>query len=146
MIALTRSTALAFVFFMAALEPAHAEMHEVLMLNRGESGVMVFEPALLRISPGDTVKFVAADNGHNSESIDGMTPTGGITWQANINEEGEITFEAEGVYGYKCRPHYGMGMVGLIVVGTDPTNVTAAQEIRQPGKAKSMFEQLFSLL
>jgi ribulose 1,5-bisphosphate synthetase/thiazole synthase len=39
-----------------------------------------------------------------------------------------------------------MGMVGLIVVGTDPTNVTAAQEIRQPGKAKSVFEQLLSQL
>ena len=38
---------------------------EVKMLNKGTEGVMVFEPALVKINPGDTVKFVASDKGHN---------------------------------------------------------------------------------
>ena len=37
---------------------------EVKMLNKGAEGMMVFEPALVKIAPGDTVKFVATDNGH----------------------------------------------------------------------------------
>ena len=35
------------------------------------------------------------------------------------------TIDKPGVYGFKCKPHYGMGMVGLIVVG-EPVNKTAA--------------------
>jgi hypothetical protein len=36
--------------------------------------MMVFEPALVKIEPGDTVKFVAADKGRNAETIKGMPP------------------------------------------------------------------------
>ena len=44
----------------AVLAPsqAFAAEHEVHMLNKGETGTMVFEPALIRIAAGDTVKFV----------------------------------------------------------------------------------------
>lgn len=53
-----------------------AEVHEVRMLNRNESGSMVYEPAVLRVAPGDSVRFVAASSGHNAASIDGMLPRG----------------------------------------------------------------------
>ena len=53
---------------------AFAAEVEVKMLNKGTEGMMVFEPALVTIEPGDTVKFVAADKGHNAESIKGMLP------------------------------------------------------------------------
>ncbi len=37
------------------------------MLNKGlDGGIMVFEPTLVQIEPGDTVKFVAADKGHKA--------------------------------------------------------------------------------
>ena len=43
---------------------------EVKLLNKGSDGaVMVFEPALVKIAPGDSVKFVSTDKGHNAESI-----------------------------------------------------------------------------
>ena len=124
---------------------AQAAEVEVKMLNKGAEGVMVFEPALVKIAPGDTVRFVAADKGHNAESIDGMLPEGGQTFVGKINEELAITFEKPGVYGYKCKPHYGMGMVGLVVVG-DPTNLDAAKEAKHPGKAKQAFANLFDKL
>ena len=44
------------------------------MLNKGAEGAMVFEPALVKVAPGDTVKFVATDKGHNAETIKGMLP------------------------------------------------------------------------
>jgi pseudoazurin len=48
----------------------------------------------------------------------------------------------EGVYGVKCAPHYGMGMVALIVVGK-PVNLDAAEAVKQTGKAKTVFAELF---
>ncbi|SCZ13684.1 pseudoazurin [Microvirga guangxiensis] len=124
---------------------AQAAEVEVKMLNKGTDGVMVFEPALVKINPGDTVKFLASDKGHNVEIIDGMLPEGGEKFVGKINEELAITFDKPGVYGYKCKPHYGMGMVGMIVVG-DASNVDQAKEAKHPGKAKQAFANLFDKL
>lgn len=118
---------------------------EVKMLNKGSDGVMVFEPALVKINPGDTVKFLASDKGHNAEIVDGMLPAGGRAFVGKINEELSITFDKAGVYGYKCKPHYGMGMVGMIVVG-EASNVDQAKEAKHPGKAKQAFANLFDKL
>jgi len=118
---------------------------EVKMLNKGSDGVMVFEPALVKINPGDTVKFLASDKGHNAEIVDGMLPAGGRAFVGKINEELSITFDKAGVYGYKCKPHYGMGMVGMIVVG-EPANVDQAKTASHPGKAKQVFSALFDKL
>ena len=51
---------------------AGAETVEIKMLNRGEAGAMVFEPAFVKVEAGDVIKFVPTDKGHNAESIDGM--------------------------------------------------------------------------
>lgn len=54
--------------------PALAADFEVHMLNKGKDGVMVFEPASLKIAAGDTVTFIPTDKGHNVETIKGMVP------------------------------------------------------------------------
>jgi pseudoazurin len=130
---------------LGAAGAANAAEVEVKMLNKGAEGVMVFEPAFVKINPGDTVKFVASDKGHNVETIDAMVPEGGQKFVGKINEELAITFDKPGVYGYKCKPHYGMGMVGMIVVG-EPTNVDQAKAANHPGKAKQTFATLFDKL
>ena len=43
----------------------------------------------------------------------------------------------------KCVPHYGLGMVALIVVG-NPTNLEQAKTVKQPGKAKAAFADLLA--
>ena len=48
--------------------------HTVKMLNSGDGGMMIFEPAVLKVSVGDTVHFKATDAAHNSASIEGMIP------------------------------------------------------------------------
>ena len=118
---------------------------EVKMLDKSAEGAMVFEPALLKIEPGDTVKFRAVNKGHNVETIKGMLPEGAKPFTGKINEELAITFDKPGVYGVKCLPHYGMGMVGLIVVGT-PSNQTEAMTVTHPGKAKHVMTALFGKL
>ena len=42
-------------------------------------------------------------------------------------------------------PHYGLGMVGLIVVG-NPGNVAEAKAVNQIGRAKAAFSELFAKL
>jgi len=119
-----------------------AAEHEVKMLNVGETGRMVFEPALLEIAPGDTVTFVATDPGHNAESIKDLIPEGATAFKGKLGETISVTFDVEGVYAYKCAPHLGMGMVGLIVVGENPANLEAIAEARMPGKARDIFDGL----
>ena len=125
--------------------PAGAAEFEVKMLNKGAEGAMVFEPSLLKIAPGDSVKFLAADKMHNAESIAGMIPEGEKKFAGKINEEITVTFERPGIYGIKCLPHYGMGMVAMVVVGT-PTNEEQAKAVTHPGRAKQIFANLFSKL
>lgn len=119
---------------------ASAETFEVQMLNRGEAGTMVYEPAFLRIAPGDTVKFLASDKGHNAESIDAMMPEGAEAFKGKINEEIEVTLDTEGVYGVRCKPHYAMGMVMLIAVGDADAVPDSYFEGRIPPNAKKRFE------
>jgi pseudoazurin len=119
---------------------ASAAEHEVKMLNSGETGRMVFEPAFLQIEPGDTVTFLATDPGHNAESIKDLIPEGATAFKGKLGETILVTFDVEGAYAYKCAPHVGMGMVGMIVVGDHPANLDAIAEARLPAKAKALFD------
>ena len=140
-----RKSAIFLAAVAATLIPAIAGAAEieVKMLNKGEKGAMVFEPDLIRAAPGDTIKFVPTDKGHNAESIKGMLPEGVEAFKSKMNEEFVLTVEKDGVYGVKCAPHYGMGMVALIVAG-EPGNVDEAKTAKHPGKAKKVFEELLA--
>ena len=48
---------------------ADAAEFEVMMLNKGEKGAMVFQPDHIKAAPGDTIRFVPTDKGHNVETI-----------------------------------------------------------------------------
>ena len=110
-----------------------AAEHEVKMLNQSDEGIMAFEPGFLKVEPGDTVKFLATDAGHNSASY--STPEGGSTWKGAINEEVTIQFDKEGVYLYVCDPHTAMAMVGVIQVG-NASNKAEAEKSAQELTAK----------
>lgn len=129
---------------LALAAPAMAAEHTVKMLNRGEAGMMVFEPAYLEVAPGDTVVFEPTDKSHNAETIPGMLPEGAEPFKGKLNQEISVTFDEEGVYGYKCMPHYAMGMVGVVVVGDSAENVEEAKAVKQPGKAKKVMAELLS--
>ena len=99
------------------VELSSGSEHEVKMLNSGPGGTMIFEPAVIKISKGDTVHFKATDLAHNSVSINGMVPDGAETWAGALSEEISVTLNTEGVYVYQCDPHVAMAMVGVIQVG-----------------------------
>ena len=111
--------------------------YTVKMLNQGAGGVMIFEPAVLKINKGDTVNFVATDAAHNSASLPGMIPAGALTWTSELSKDISITFDIEGLYAYQCTPHSVMAMVGVIQVGDNPANLN--QVLSQAESMKAMF-------
>ena len=118
------------------------------MLNKGldnPKNKMLFSPKILQINAGDTVRFIAADKGHNSESTNGMIPKGAEKWKGKLNKDVEITLGVPGFYGYQCKPHANMGMIGLIVVEGDGkmNNLEAAQGVKHRGKAKKSWKSLW---
>lgn len=124
---------------------ALAANYQVRMLNKGPDGKMMeFDPAFLKIAPNDSVTFVPTDRGHSSESIRGMTPDGAQPWKGGISQKITVTFTKPGVYGYKCLPHFALGMVGLIEVGSNPTNLDAARSIKLPPRAERRMKELFT--
>ena len=102
---------------------AHAAEHEIKMLDIGsDKAPMVFEPAVLKIAPGDTVTFIPTNKGHNVESK--LIPDGAEAFKSELDEKYSVKLDKEGVYIYVCPPHSMMNMVGVIQVG-EATNMDA---------------------
>ena len=98
--------------------PAFAAEHVVNMLNKGADGsAMVFEPSFVRAAIGDTVKFVPVDKGHFAVPLPGFWPKDVPEVKGKVNQEFVVTLDKEGIYGFKCTPHYAMGMIALVQVG-----------------------------
>ena len=129
---------------MMAASPSLAANHTVRMLSSGPSGAMVFSPSLIRVAPGDTVTFVPTHPTHNAESIAGMVPAGATPFRGAMSRPVTVTFTRAGVYGYKCTPHFGMGMVGVVVVGNNPSNLAAARQAALPGRARQVMGNLLA--
>jgi pseudoazurin len=94
---------------------------------------MVFEPAFVKAMPGDTVRFLPTDPGHNAETIPTMLPAGVASSKGAVNTAFVLKVSAPGLYGIKCQPHYAMGMIALVQVGDGPSpNLTAAKAAKLP--------------
>ena len=106
----------------AKVQLSEGSEHTVKMLNNGAGGQMIFEPAVLKVSLGDTIHFKATDAAHNSASIDGMVPSGAKPWAGALSQDISVVMDTEGVYVYQCDPHVMMAMVGVIQVG-EATNL-----------------------
>ena len=116
------------------VELSEGSEHIVNMLNSGEGGQMIFEPAVIKVSKGDTIHFKLIDMAHNSASIDGMIPTGAAPWAGELNKDISVTLDTEGVYVYQCDPHVMMAMIGVIQVG-EAVNINQIKEASKNLKA-----------
>lgn len=125
---------------LALAAPGLAAEHEVHMLNKGEAGMMVFEPAFVKAEPGDTIHFIPTDKSHNVEAIAEILPAGVEPFKSKINEEYTLTVTEPGLYGVKCTPHFAMGMVGLVQVGDAPANLDAAKTAKMSKKARERMD------
>lgn len=104
------ATKLAAVSVLLVSFSATAEDHEIV------AGATNFNPMHLFVQPGDTIQWRNMTI-HDTQSMDGLIPEGAEAWKSNIGQEYAVTLDVEGVYIYKCNPHYPNGMVGAIIVG-----------------------------
>ena len=66
-------------------------------------------------------------------------------FKGGINEEISVKFPKDGVYGYKCLPHVGMGMVGVVQVGKATNKADAAAgAAKLPGLGKKKMVELLA--
>ena len=119
------------------------EMHNTDPENARER--QVYAPAVVRAQPGDTIRFISVDRGHNAQSNEDWSPEGGTEWKSKINEDFEVTIDVEGAYMYECQPHASAGMIGLILVGDVSGNYEALKGERFRGKSRQRAEQYFEI-
>ena len=112
------------------------------MLNKRDDGEkMVYSQDIAKIDPGDTIKWLPTNKGHNVEFIGG--PDGyDLPKKSGLNKEVSITFEKPGVYLYVCTPHKVMGMIALVIVGGDVSNKEAIANIKMMGRGKKKLKSL----
>lgn len=103
---------------------------------------LIFEPLVIEINPGDTVAWRNMST-HNSESIDGLIPEGTEKWNSPMSQNYERTFTQEGIYVYKCTPHFGAGMGGAIIVGK-PVNLEQIKNVDATGAAGRLVRKAIS--
>ncbi len=85
-----------------------------------------FSPLVLYAEPGDTIRWKNMV-GHDAQSMEGMIPEGAEHFHIPLGENGGVTLEQEGVYVYKCNPHFSLGMAGSIVLG-DSSNMDEVEK------------------
>lgn len=106
----------------------HGNLWEVRMAST-DDGNFIFDPPVLKIEPGDTVRWVNVNQAHSTTAYSTANgkahgiPRNGPSWNSNIRvAEGsifEFTFpenSVAGSYPYFCIPHEGVGQVGIIVI------------------------------
>ena len=123
---------------------SYSETLEIDMLDKLEKEKMVYSIKVAKINVDDTILWKSVDKGHNVEFI-GM-PDGVKKFKSKINKDVDYTFTIPGVYLYQCTPHKAMGMIGLVVVGEDLSNIDKIKKAKIRGKSKKIFRELLKEL
>ena len=112
------------------------------MLNiDAEGNRNVYSEEVVRVEVGDTVTWLPTSKGHNVEMI--ASPNQ-LEFKSKNNKEARITFDTPGIYYYWCTPHKGMGMIGLIIVGNDLSNLDDVANAKAIGKSKKKLKTLLA--
>ncbi len=120
---------------------------EVRMVTAAE-GRTYFDPAVLVIEPGDTVRWTTATGRHSSTAYEAGLPEGATAWDTGVLREPgqvvEVAFPEDapvGSYPYYCRIHEDAGMLGLIVVG-EPSQLNPEFRESLPGLLRTKLDEL----
>ena len=134
-------TILAIPFFSGS---AIAQNHTIDMLNKLGKERMVFSKKVITINSNDDISWKSVDKGHNVEFI-GM-PDGVTKYKSKISKDANYKFTKPGIYLYQCTPHKAMGMIGLIIVGNDKSNLDKIKKVKVYGKSKKILKSLLKTL
>lgn len=113
-----------------------------------QATVTSFKPMVVKIAPGDTVSWENM-NGHivntiftnKDQSKTEYIPEGATGFTGAMGENFQTApLTEEGVYLYKCDPHWGAGMGGVIIVG-EPTNLESIGATKPKGALKRLYKK-----
>ncbi|HCM08056.1 MAG TPA: pseudoazurin [Alphaproteobacteria bacterium] len=114
------------------------------MLNKDADGnKMVFSEEIARVDIGDIITWIPTTKGHNVEMISSPND---MKLKSKNGKEVKISFDKAGIYYYWCTPHKGMGMIGLVVVGNDTSNIDQIAKAKAMGKSKKKLKKLLAEL
>ena len=129
---------LLFLLFYSSI--SFAKTIEIEMLNKLGKEKMVYSVKVAKIDVNDKIIWKHVSKGHNVEFI-GM-PKGVKKFKTKINKKAEFEFKIPGIYVYQCTPHKAMGMIGIVVVGGDNSNLDKIKKVKLYGKSKKIFKKL----
>ena len=132
---------LLFVLFSANAFSADVTI-EMLNKNKETKKRMVYSQELVKIDAGQSIEWVPTAKGHNVEMLAG--PDGyELPKKTKLNDPVNMKFTVPGIYLYQCSPHAAMGMIGIIVVGGDTSNMDAIKSKKVTGsKSKKKVKKL----
>ena len=115
---------------------------EMLNKNKETKKRMVYSQELVKIDVGQTIEWVPTDKGHNVEMLAG--PDGyELPKKTKLNDPVSIKFDVPGIYLYQCSPHAALGMIGIVVVGGNTSNMDAIKSKKVTGsKSKKKRDKL----
>ena len=114
------------------------------MLNKDADGnKMVFSEEIARVDIGDIITWIPTTKGHNVEMISSPND---MKLKSKNGKEVKISLDKAGIYYYWCTPHKGMGMIGLVVVGNDTSNIDQIAKAKAMGKSKKKLKKLLAEL
>jgi len=134
---------LLFVLFSGSAFSADVTI-QMLKKNKETKKRMVYSQELVKIDAGKSIEWVATDKGHNVEMLAG--PDGfELPKKTKLGDNVTIKFSVPGIYLYQCSPHAAMGMIGIVVVGGDTSNMDAIKGKKVTGsKSKKKVKKLLS--
>ena len=110
---MSRLTIMVTSLFLSMTLAAQAYAAEIQM---GYEGNLVFEPNELTVNAGDTVTFVNNALPPHNIIVDGRADLSRESLMFSPGETQEIVFADAGDFNFKCAPHEGAGMKGVIHV------------------------------
>ena len=114
------------------------------MLNKdGNGNKMVYGKEIAEVAVGDTITWLPASKGHNVHFISAPDGIKKLP-KSKMNKEYSYTFERGGIYLYQCTPHKSMGMIGLVIVGDDLSNIKQISKTKVFGKSKKKLKKWLS--
>lgn len=135
---------LLFTLTLLLTSPCQAGDLTIEMLNRDADGnKMVFSQEVVNINAGDTITWLPTSKGHNVEIVGSPNDT---EYKSKTNREATLTFNDPGIYYYWCTPHKSMGMIGLVIVNGDTSNMSQIAKARALGKSKKKLKALLGEL
>ena len=104
-----------------------------------------FSIEIAKIDVGQTIEWLPKAKGHNVEFRLGPDAAK-LPKKSSFSKPISIKFDTPGTYFYWCTPHKNSGMIGLVVVGGDTSNIDKVAELDLAGMSSSKLAKLITEL